>query len=88
MIDNELLDILVDAAEEAGVEYRTDYSGRGMYGAECFGVEGNHSDFLRFMRLLDDDLFEDLADPSTDSMGMDIIFYWPYKLRTKESRFV
>lgn len=83
----EPIDTLVEAAENAGVEYRTDYSGRGMYGAECFGIEGKTSDLVRFLRELDDDMADELMDPTTDSMGLDIIFYWPF-LRTKESRFL
>lgn len=83
----EPIDTLVEAAEDAGVEYRTNYSGRGMYGAECFAIEGKTSDLVRFLRMLDDDMADELSDPSTDSMGLDIVFYWPYKLRTKEARF-
>jgi hypothetical protein len=86
-VRTEPIDTLVDAAEDAGVEYRTNYSGRGMYGAECFAIEGNTSDLIRFLRKLDDDMADELSDPSTDSMGLDIIFYWRF-LRTKESRFL
>ncbi len=83
----EPIDTLVEAAEDAGVEYRTNYSGRGMYGAECFAIEGNTSDLIRFLRALDDDMADELMDPSTDSMGLDTVFYWRF-LKTKESRFV
>jgi hypothetical protein len=85
MIDIEMLE---EAADEAGVEYRTDYSGRGMYGATCFAIEGKTSDLIRFLRQLPDEVGDELVDPSTDSMGLDIVFYWPYKLRTKESSFL
>ncbi len=40
------LDYLVDAAEAANVEYHTDYSGRGMYGATCFSITGNTGDLV------------------------------------------
>lgn len=85
MID---IDLLVDTAEDIGVEYSTDYSGRGMFGATCFSIEGKTSDLVRFLRALPDEVGDELVDPSTDSMGLDIVFYWPYKLRTKESRFL
>lgn len=85
MIDIEMLE---EAADEAGVEYRTNYSGRGMYGAECFAIEGKTSDLVRFLRQLPDEIADELVDPTTDSMGLDIVFYWPYLLRTKESSFL
>lgn len=85
MIDIEMLE---EAADEAGVEYRTNYSGRGMYGAECFAIEGKTSDLIRFLRELPDEVGDQLVDPTTDSMGLDIVFYWPYLLRTKESSFL
>ena len=81
-----MIDILVKAAEAANVEYRTDYSGRGMYGAECFAIDGSHGDLIRFLRNLDDMTADDLSDPSIDSMGMDLVFYWRH-LKTKEGRF-
>lgn len=85
MID---IDLLVDTALDIGVDYTTDYSGRGMYGATCFAIEGGTSDLIRFLRALPDEVGDELVDPSTDSMGMDMVFYWPYKLRTKESSFL
>ena len=80
----EPIDTLVEAAEDAGVEYRTNYSGRGMFGAECFAIDGNTSDLVRFLRKLDDDMADKLSDPSMDSMGLDMVFYWKF-LKTKES---
>ena len=81
------LDYLVDAAEAANVEYHTDYSGRGMYGATCFSITGNTGDLVKFLRALPDEVGDQLVDPTTDSMGLDIVFYWPYLLRTKEGMF-
>lgn len=81
------IDLLVDTAEDIGVEYSTDYSGRGMYGATCFAITGNTGDLVKFLRALPDEVGDELVDPSTDNMGLDIVFSWPYLLRTKEGMF-
>lgn len=62
------------------------YSGRGMYGRECFGIVGTVSDLLGFVTEAvrrDKDGDEAVAefvryieDVSTDNMGYDLIFYW------------
>jgi hypothetical protein len=80
-------EMLQDVCEDLGIEYDPYYSGRGMYGATCFSITGKTSDLVRFLRALDDETADELVDPSTDSMGYDIVFYWPYKLRTKEASF-
>lgn len=79
---------LQDVCEALGIDYDPYYSGRGMYGATCFSITGQTRDLLAFLRALPDEVGDELVDPSTDSMGYDIVFYWPYKLRTKESRFL
>lgn len=84
MID---IDSLMDTADDLGISYSNNYSGRGMYGATCFSITGNTSDLIRFLRALPDEVGDELVDPSTDSMGLDIVFYWPYVLRTKEGMF-
>jgi hypothetical protein len=61
---------------------RADYSGRGMFGEECFGVVlESDSQFSRFLLALGEtepDLARDLADRvRTDSMGMSGIWYFP-----------
>ena len=53
-----------------------------MYGKTCLGVTGRLSDLLAAVAyMVDDDtreeLAEDLANTSTDSMGLSTIFYWP-----------
>jgi len=82
------IDMLMDTADDLGISYSNNYSGRGMYGATCFSITGQHRDLLAFLRALPDEVGDELVDPSTDSMGRDIVFYWPYALRTKESRFL
>ena len=56
------------------------YSGRGMYGKECVGVEVD--DIFTLALALGDanngniDLFQ-LGTPRSDSMGLGTIYYWP-----------
>lgn len=80
-------EMLQDVCEDLGIDYDPYYSGRGMYGACCFSITGGTSDLIRFLRALPDEVGDELVDPSTDSMGLDSVFYWPYKLRTKEGMF-
>lgn len=84
MID---IDSLMDTADDLGISYSNNYSGRGMFGATCFSITGHIGDLVRFLSALPDDVSDELLDPSTDNMGLGIVFYWPYKLRTKEGMF-
>lgn len=67
---------LIDAIEDAGFEAQS-YSGRCMFGAECVSVTiDGISDLWR----LAGDLVQqghDVPAPTTDSMGMGIVAYWP-----------
>ena len=80
-LTREQLSILVDAADRCDLEFRTDYSGRGMYGEQCIGVVGYLSDLLAFVLLVaeqDKDLAQDeLTQLTWDSMGLSTIYYWP-----------
>ena len=72
----------IEDAEPYGEIYlKETYSGRGMYGKECFGVIGRESGFLRFMielAVVDPDTARDLADRvRTDGMGLSTIYYFP-----------
>lgn len=85
--------ISTDTAELIGAEFadcRTDYSGRGMYGANCFAIVTDDAWAVRdtLQRLFDTlDLSE--ADevaalnymfehtPHEDSMGRGTVLYWP-----------
>jgi hypothetical protein len=64
------------------VEFRTDYSGRGMYGRTCLGaVLENDGDALvlaiAFAEVLGaEDAIELVRRTSTDSMGRGTIHYW------------
>lgn len=62
------------------------YSGRGMYGRECFGIVGTVSDLVGFVTeavrrgAVGDEtvagFVQYIEDVSTDNMGLDMIFYW------------
>lgn len=63
-------------------DIRTDYSGRGMYGATCFGIVfREHRDIFSFfveLAVEDYDTAELLARKARqDSMGRDAIVYFP-----------
>lgn len=73
------------AAFDAGVGFRGAYSGRGMYGRQCIAIVVSSPDevasFLDELRLARDedtgDLEALLGTPSSDTMGRNIIVYWP-----------
>ena len=75
------LGYIIDAAENAGLELRTGYSGRGMYGKTCIGVVGYVSDLIAFVLEVaewDRELAQDeLTQVSSDGMGTSTIYYWP-----------
>lgn len=88
MIDcGELKKLLISA----GYEPRS-YSGRGMFGKHCIGVESGASQAAvkvtlqvvhaavidhRYDKQDLEDLLEKLDDVRTDNMGLDMIVYWP-----------
>lgn len=78
---DELEDNLMGFLDDVTV--RTDYSGRGMYGATCFGLVVSKSDVLvgyalgRFLEERGYDAFEVLEAARTDSMGYDAVVYFP-----------
>lgn len=84
-LTTEELDALQDACDDEGIDLRTEYSGRAMYGATCIGIVADGiGSILRVIGILREDsrafdLYEALSvgNPRTDSMGMQTIFYWP-----------
>ena len=64
---------LIEKLEDAGYEWRS-YSGRGMFGKSCVGVTlRNDGELFQ----LGADVGNDFGLPTTDSMGLGIIAYWP-----------
>lgn len=77
-LTNDEVRILSEEAEyrEGGV--RTDYSGRGMYGKQCFGIVVRYqSDLEEILEAAGSDVAEDMSDPIWDNMGLSYIAYWP-----------
>ena len=81
---------LISALEDAGYEARS-YSGRCMYGRCCVGVVVSESPLdlgvkLGVALLSMNEEFDpsDLPGASQDSMGRDVIVYWPSIIWPKE----
>lgn len=79
-------DALYDALDTAALDYdaiRTDYSGRGMYGKECFGIVvdtiGEAFAFAHALGVNDEEgkVGNWIGDAQQDSMGLSTIVYWP-----------
>jgi len=67
---------------DAGTEFYERYSGRGMYGVECPGVEADSVThlFAMFVNLAveNEEMARELARGARmDSMGTGVICYWP-----------
>lgn len=82
------VDALRIFCEDNEINFRDNYSGRGMYGRSCIGIVGSAKDLMilcvaLFQREGDvsDAVAEVGLDPwldiHWDSMGMDMIYYWP-----------
>jgi hypothetical protein len=83
-------EIAEDGNEDTG--FRNNYSGRGMYGRECVGITGSQSDCQAIIaevikqaharadddELVFDDVVDAVLDYRQDSMGFDVIIYWPH----------
>lgn len=83
-VSEELENILYNACDD----FRSDYSGRGMFGDTCIGCVVNNTftfiaDIIREISTYDnkEELMEEFADmlnkAKTDSMGLDMIIYFP-----------
>ena len=78
-------EVLINFCDDFGLSYRTDYSGRGMFGRTCFGIVCEDDMMSTLIQLCDairdsEDFisaYNELGIPRTDSMGMDTILYFP-----------
>jgi hypothetical protein len=83
-------DKFVTLCEDAELRPVLSYSGRGMYGVRCIGIEGRPGDLVKFLLQVAPQLdskfeeFEGVLDYSpewetlaSNSMGHDTIYYWP-----------
>lgn len=86
---------IIDALAKQGsdTEFKVrDYSGRGMYGRNCIGIDVDTTgDVMKIAALLidggfsTDEIIELGEGMTTDSMGRGMIVYWPgIKLTTEE----
>jgi hypothetical protein len=86
----ELVKDAVDNTGDEGVSFYNGYSGRGMYGRKCIGVVGSEKGCMQVVAevlkqahsdpssdLEFDTVADTLLDYDRDSMGRDIIMYWP-----------
>lgn len=72
--------------------FRNEYSGRGMLGQQCVAVTGSSQDCRELMaevikqahaqvdddQLVFDEVVDALMDYRQDSMGLDVVIYWPH----------
>lgn len=75
-----------DGYGDEGINWRTSYSGRGMFGSSCVGFTtgeyGGAADLAKFVlavsQALGSDVAVQIADATrTDSMGRGVIYYFP-----------
>lgn len=79
-LTDEQLVLLEDAAWDADMDFRKDYSGRGMYGKTCVGITGGLPGLVKFVQLITEqgeNLAEDIQGIASDSMGLNTIYYFP-----------
>lgn len=67
----------VDAASDERVCWYGDYSGRFMYGATCPGISGDAYTLALVLADVSREARSALGKPTTDSMGLGVIWYWP-----------
>jgi hypothetical protein len=70
------------ALEEQEFKVRHAYSGRGMYGEECFALVGTVHDLLTMVNTIHElglDIDTDLlaSNVKMDNMASEFVFYWP-----------
>mgnify|MGYP001578260863 CR=1 FL=1 len=74
-IDEEEFENLVDKIEYIGYCVQS-YSGRGMYGKVCLGVQIDHlPEIFSLGQALYE--YEEMSYPSIDNLGLNYIVYWP-----------
>jgi len=75
MTNDERTNELWQIAQRVNGDYRSDYSGRGMYGSKCVAIviEGRDQEYRMTKEL------EELGfpEPTWDSMGFGAVAYWP-----------
>jgi hypothetical protein len=72
MKKKEPLDIIKELVEEGLGRLYEGYSGRGMYGKNCYGITTSDPDFL-----IEEAVSKGLRGACRDNMGKEYIVYWP-----------
>lgn len=73
MDQSEEIRIIEEVAAAIGGELYENYSGRGMYGAKCLGIECAHP-----QAAIEEAAARGLRGSCQDNMGKDYIVYWPH----------
>lgn len=72
MEKEDLIEALKETADEIGGDFREGYSGRGMYGKECWGIVCDDE-----TECIEVAATKGLKGAKTDNMGRRIIVYYP-----------
>jgi hypothetical protein len=64
--------IIAELADTYGA-FRSDYSGRGMFGAQCVGIVTSEP-----MTVIKEAAARGIRGAKTDDMGLQTIIYWPH----------
>ncbi len=80
---------LIRLSSSFDMDVRPNYSGRGMFGKTCLGIDTDHSAFvvavnvvnaIHDMQDIDENerelLLEEVEDTRQDNMGLEYIYYW------------
>lgn len=68
----EQIEALNEVADIVGGEIRDDYSGRGMYGQRCYGIECDEP-----LACIEQAAMQGISGANYDQMGLQYIVYWP-----------
>lgn len=68
----EQIEALNEVADIIGGEIRDDYSGRGMYGRHCYGIDCDDP-----VSCIEQAATQGITGANYDQMGLQYIVYWP-----------
>ena len=71
MNTQEKIQAVKDTAQAIGSEVIPDYSGRGMFGATCYGIDCNDA-----TACIEEAAIHGLKNARTDSLGKGYVVYW------------
>lgn len=68
----EKIELLHEVSDIVGGEITNNYSGRGMYGARCYGIECDEP-----VSCIEQAAMQGITGANYDQMGLQYIVYWP-----------